>query len=91
MACAPVRQNVHFDLSFTIPHVARPELALAEALELAPVSKLLSAAAARTPKLCLLGATWWRDALAKVLPALLPDDAVEEAATMILRGNARAL
>jgi acetylornithine deacetylase/succinyl-diaminopimelate desuccinylase-like protein len=34
---------------------------------------------------------WWRDALAEVLPELLPDDGVEEAATLILRGNARAL
>jgi hypothetical protein len=89
---AHVYGNVYFDLSLTIPHVARPEVALAEALELAPVSKLLYASdAARAPELYLLGATWWRDALADVLPALLPDAAVEEAATMILRGNARAV
>jgi predicted TIM-barrel fold metal-dependent hydrolase len=89
---AHVYGNVYFDLSLTIPHVARPEVALAEALELAPVSKLLYASdAARAPELYLLGATWWRDALADVLPALLPNAAVEEAATMILRGNARAV
>ena len=89
---AHVYGNVYFDLSLTIPHVARPEAALAEALELAPVSKLLYASdAARTPELYLLAASWWRDALAEVLPALLPGDAVEEAATMILRENARAL
>ena len=89
---AHVYGNVYFDLSLTIPHVARPEAALAEALELAPVSKLLYASdAARTPELYLLAASWWRDALAEVLPALLPGDAVEEGATMILRENARAL
>jgi hypothetical protein len=84
--------NVFFDLSLTIPFVARPATALAEALELAPVSKLLYASdAARTPELYLLGATWWRDALAAVLPELLPDAAVERAARMVLRDNARAV
>jgi hypothetical protein len=84
--------NVFFDLSLTIPFVARPAAALAGALELAPVSKLLYASdAARTPELYLLGATWWRDALAQVLPALLPRAAVERAARMILRDNARAV
>ena len=84
--------NVFFDLSLTIPFVARPATALAEALELAPVSKLLYASdAARTPELYLLGATWWRDALAAVLPELLPDTAVERAARMVLRDNARTV
>jgi hypothetical protein len=86
---AHVYGNVFFDVSLTIPHVARPAVALAEALELAPVSKLLYASdAARTPELYLLAATWWRDALAQVLPELLPSEAVEEAARMILRENA---
>jgi hypothetical protein len=89
---AHVYGNVYFDLSLTIPHVARPTEALRQALELAPVSKLLYASdAARTPELYLLAASWWRDALAEVLPELLPDDAVEGAAAMILRENARAL
>jgi len=89
---AHVYGNVYFDLSLTIPHVARPAEALRQALELAPVSKLLYASdAARTPELYLLAAIWWRDALAEVLPELLPDDAVEGAAAMILRENARAL
>ena len=49
-----------------------------EALELAPVSKLLYASdAARTPELYLLAATWWRDALAEVLSELLPAGAEE--------------
>jgi uncharacterized protein len=82
---AHVYGNVWFDLSLTIPHVSRPVAALEEALELAPVSKLLYASdAARTPELYLLAATWWRDALAQVL-----DD--EADARMILRENALTL
>jgi predicted TIM-barrel fold metal-dependent hydrolase len=89
---AHVYGNVHFDLSLTIPHVARPEAALLEALELAPVSKLLYASdAARTPELYLLAAAWWRDALAAVLPQLLPPDECEVAARLILRENALRL
>ena len=88
---AHVYGNVFFDLSLTIPHVARPAVALAEALELAPVSKLLySSDAARTPELYLLAATWWLDALAEVLPELVGDGA-ETAAQMVLRENAVAL
>ena len=86
---AHVYGNVCFDLSLTIPHVARPEVAVAEALELAPVSKLLYASdAARTPELYLLAATWWRDALAAALPELLAEDELEPAARAILRENA---
>ena len=89
---AHVYGNVWFDLSLTIPHVARPAEALLEALELAPVSKLLYASdAARAPELYLLAATWWRDALAEALPALLPEGEAEAAARMILRENAIAL
>jgi predicted TIM-barrel fold metal-dependent hydrolase len=86
---AHVYANVFFDLSLTIPHVSRPAVALAEALELAPISKLLYASdAARTPELYLLAATWWRDALATVLPELLDASEVEDAARAILRENA---
>jgi hypothetical protein len=86
---AHVYGNVWMDLSLTIPHVARPAAALLEALELAPVSKLLYASdAARTPELYLLAAEWWRDALAEALPQLLADDECEAAARMILRENA---
>jgi uncharacterized protein len=89
---AHVYGNVSFDLSLTIPHVSRPESVLAEALELAPVSKLLYASdAARAPELYLLASIWWRDALAEVLPAALPADAVEPAARMVTRDNALAL
>jgi hypothetical protein len=89
---AHVYGNVFFDLSLTIPHVASPEEAVREALELAPVSKLLYASdAARTPELYYLAARWWRAALATVLPELLSAGDAEEAARMILRDNARAL
>lgn len=89
---AHVYGNVWFDLSLTIPHVSRPAEALREALELAPVSKLLYASdAARTPELYLLAATWWREALAEVLSEALPAADAEEAGRMILRGNALAL
>ena len=88
---AHVYGNVWLDLSLTIPHVSQPRWALGEALELAPVSKLLYASdAARTPELYLLAATWWRDALADVLPELVGDEA-EESARLILRENALAL
>jgi predicted TIM-barrel fold metal-dependent hydrolase len=89
---AHVYGNVWFDLSLTIPHVSRPAEALREALELAPVSKLLYASdAARTPELYLLAATWWRDALAEVLTeALTPTDA-EKAGRLILRASALGL
>lgn len=87
---AHVYGNVYFDVSLTIPHVSRPAAALAEALELAPVSKLLYASdAAQTPELYLLAARWWRGAMAEVLPELLPDtNAAESAARMIMRENA---
>jgi predicted TIM-barrel fold metal-dependent hydrolase len=64
---AHVYANVWFDLSLTIPHVSRPAEQVREALELAPVSKLLYASdAARTPELYFLAAKWWREALAEV-------------------------
>jgi predicted TIM-barrel fold metal-dependent hydrolase len=88
---AHVYGNVYFDLSLTIPHVARPAEALREALELAPVSKLLYASdAARTPELYYLAAKWWRETLAEVLPELV-DDGAEDAARRILQTNGREL
>ena len=88
---AHVYGHVWFDLSLTIPHVSRPAEMLRQALELAPVSKLLYASdAARTPELYYLAAKWWREALAEVLPELVTDDA-EEAARRILRENALEL
>ena len=88
---AHVYGNVWFDLSLTIPHVSRPTEMLRQALELAPVSKLLYASdASRTPELYYLAAKWWREALAEVLPELVGDDA-DEAARRILRANALEL
>ena len=89
---AHVYGNVWFDLSLTIPHVARPAEALREALELAPVSKLLYASdAARTPELYYLAAKWWREALAEVLSEALPADEAERDGRAILRDNALGL
>jgi hypothetical protein len=89
---AHVYGQVYLDLSLTIPHVSRPAAAVREALELAPVSKLLYASdAARTPELYFLAARWWREALAEVLAGSLPADEAEEAGRAILRGNALAL
>ncbi|MFY9578328.1 MAG: amidohydrolase family protein [Gaiellaceae bacterium] len=86
---AHVYGNVYFDLSLTIPHVARPAETVRQALELAPVSKLLYASdAARTPELYYLAAKWWREALAEVLPELLGPDDAAEAGERILRENA---
>src|SRR2546428_3144734 len=88
---AHVYANVFFALSLAIPPVARPAELLREALELAPVTKLLYASdAARTPELYYLAAKWWRAALAEVLPELYEEDA-EWAARRILRENALEL
>jgi predicted TIM-barrel fold metal-dependent hydrolase len=63
-----------------------------EALELAPLSKLLYASdAARAPELYLLGARRWRRALAEVLAEALPAEEAEAAGRMVLRDNALAL
>jgi uncharacterized protein len=89
---ASVYPNVFFDLSLTIPHVSRPAAVLAEALELAPLSKLLYASdAVRIPELYFLAAVWWRDALARVLSELLPERAARDGARLILRENALSL
>jgi hypothetical protein len=89
---AHVYGNVWFDLSLTIPHVSRPEEMVRQALELAPVSKLLYASdAARTPELYYLAAKWWREALATVLAEALATDEAETAGRQILRENALAL
>jgi len=89
---AHVYGNVWFDLSLTIPHVSRGSEMVREALELAPVSKLLYASdAARTPELYFLAATWWRDALADVLGDALTGAAASEAGRRILRENALEL
>lgn len=89
---ASVYANVFLDLSLTIPHVSRPAAVLAEAVELAPLSKLLYGSdAVRTPELYLLAARWWRAALAEVLGGLLSETAAQRGAERVLRENARAL
>jgi hypothetical protein len=89
---AHVYANVFLDLSLTIPYVSRPAEAVREALELAPVSKLLYGSdAARTPELYFLAAARWRGALAEVLAEALPAAEAEGAARSILRENALAL
>lgn len=89
---AHVYPNVSFDLSLTIPHVARGAEMLRQALELAPVSKLLYASdAALAPELYFLAAKRWREALAEVLTELLPAGRAVEAARAILRENALRL
>src|SRR5262249_1654306 len=89
---AHVYANVFLDLSLTIPFVWRPAAALREALELAPVSKLLYGSdAARTPELFHLAAVRWREALAEVLTEVLPPDEAEAAGRAILRENALRL
>jgi uncharacterized protein len=89
---AHVYGNVHLDVSLTIPHVWRAAEAIREALELAPVSKLLYASdAARTPELYYLAAKGWRAALAEVLADALEPDEAELAGRRVLRENALAL
>ena len=89
---AHVYGNVYFDLSLTIPHVSRPAEMVRQALELAPVSKLLYASdAARTPELYYLAAKWWREALAEVLTETLEPHEAEVAGKQVLGENARAL
>jgi hypothetical protein len=89
---AHVYPNVWLDLSLTIPHVWRAAEMARQALELAPVSKLLYASdAARTPELYFLAARWWREALAEVLAEALPLAQAEAAGRMILRENALGL
>jgi uncharacterized protein len=89
---AHVYANVFFDVSLTIPHVSRPAETVRQALELAPISKLLYASDAnRTPELYPLAATWWRQALAEVLGEALPAREAEEAGRRVLRDNALAL
>jgi uncharacterized protein len=89
---AHVYGNVFLDVSLTIPHVWRAAEMVREALELAPVSKLLYASdAARTPELYYLAARGWRAALAEVLGEALEPAAAERAARAVLRENALGL
>jgi uncharacterized protein len=93
---ASIYAGVHLDLSLAItlvPHRG-PEL-VAEALELAPASKLLFATdASRLPEMFFLGSTWWRESLAVALGRLVDDSFVDDHrasawAELVLAGNAR--
>ena len=95
---ASLYPNVHLDLSLAVtllPHRG-PDL-VAEALELAPATKLLFATdASRLPEMFLLGTRWWREALARALGRLVDDDFADEPraldwAELILAGNARRI
>jgi uncharacterized protein len=88
---AHVYPHVYLDLGLTIPHVSRPAEALREALELAPVSKVLYSSDAVAPELTYLAARWWREALAEVLGEALSPTEAELAARAVLRENALAL
>ncbi len=89
---AHVYGNVFLDVSLTIPHVWRAAEMVREALELAPVSKLLYGSdAARTPELYYLAAKGWRAALAEVLREALEPHEAEQAARRVLRENALGL
>ena len=85
---AQVYPYVYLDLGLTIPHVSRPAEALREALELAPLSKLLYSSDAVAPELAFLAARWWREALAEVLAEVLPEDEAAAAGHAVLRENA---
>jgi uncharacterized protein len=95
---ASIYTNVHVDLSLAItliPH--RGAELVAEALELAPPTKLLFATdASRLPEMFALGTRWWRESLARALGALVDDDFADEPhalhwAQLILAGNARRI
>jgi hypothetical protein len=89
---AHVYGNVYFDLSLTVQYVSRPAEAIREALELAPISKLLYASdAASAPELYYIAARRWREALAEVLAESLAVEEAEQAARLILRENALAV
>jgi hypothetical protein len=88
---AHVYGHVFLDLSLTIPHVPRGAEMMRQALELAPVSKLLYGSDAVTPELYFLAARRWREALAEVLGEALPAAEAEEAGRAILRENALAV
>lgn len=95
---ASLYQNVYLDLSLAlslIPH--RGSQLVAEALELAPATKVLFATdASRSPELFFLAASWGRRALAGALGGVASDGAVPWATArrwveLVLAGNARRL
>jgi hypothetical protein len=95
---ASIYADVHLDLSLAVTLVApRGPALIAEALELAPPTKLLFATdASRLPEMFLLGTRWWRESLARVLGDIVDDGLADDQralrwAELILAGNARRL
>ena len=96
---ASVYPGAYLDLSLSIPFLSQHGMRthVHEALHLSPLSKLLFATdASRTPELFYLGARWGRRMLGEVLSDTvrvgdLTVNEAEDAAVMILRGNALAL
>ncbi len=95
---ASIYPNVNLDLSLAItllPHRG-PNL-VAEALELAPPTKLLFASdASRLPEMFTLSTRWWRESLARALGSLVDDGFADEPcalhwAQLILADNARRI
>ena len=93
---ASVYPSAYLDLSLSIPFLSQHGMRthVHEALHLSPLSKLLFATdASRTPELFYLGARWGRRMLGEVLEETvrvgdLTADEAEDAAVMMLRGNA---
>ncbi|MFK7603808.1 amidohydrolase family protein [Deinococcus sp. SM5_A1] len=96
---ASVYPGAYLDLSLSIPFLSQHGMTthVHEALHLSPLSKVLfSTDASRTPELFYLGARWGRRVLGEVLEDTvrvgdLTRAEAEDAAVMILRGNALAL
>jgi predicted TIM-barrel fold metal-dependent hydrolase len=95
---ASIYADVHLDLSLAITLAPqRGPVLVAEALELAPPTKLLFATdASRLAEMFFLGTRWWRESLARALGAMVDDGFADEAraldwAALILAGNARRL
>jgi hypothetical protein len=93
---AAIYADVHVDLSLAIMLVPQrgPEL-VAQALELAPVTKLMFASdASRLPEVYLLATVRGRESLARALGGLVADGFLDEHralawAELVLAGNAR--
>jgi uncharacterized protein len=95
---ASIHANAFVDLSLAltlVPH--RGADLVLEALDLAPVSKVLVATdAAKVPEAFYLAVRWCRDAVAGALGRLVAGGAIDEAtavewASMLLAGNSRRL
>jgi hypothetical protein len=93
---ASIYANVYLDVSLAVTLVPqRGRDLVAQALELAPATKLLFATdASRLAEMFLLGTRWWRESLSRTLADLVEDGFADEAralrwADLVLAGNAR--